>query len=240
MDVASTRPMSADLPTAGPSAGGGPTSSVERAFTVLQAIVAADGPVGVRELARRTALPRSTVSRLTATLVDMAMVEKAGDGSVVPGTALATLSVAGGPPALLRDHLRPLLAALVERHPESVALAVDDGDAVLYLAQIEAANAVRAPDVVTERHPFHVVAHGLVLMARWPTERIDEYLARDLAAPTPASQTDPATIRRRLEQIRHDGYVWTEEEFDVEVPDYELQGVKTFAALADVLERRIA
>ena len=30
-----------------------------------------------------------------------------------------------------------------------------------------------------------------------------------------------------------------EDEFDVEVPDYELQGVKTFDGLADVLERRI-
>jgi len=28
-------------------------------------------------------------------------------------------------------------------------------------------------------------------------------------------------------------------EFDVEVPDYELQGVKTFAALADVIEQRL-
>lgn len=30
-----------------------------------------------------------------------------------------------------------------------------------------------------------------------------------------------------------------EETFDVEVPDYELQGVKTFSTLADVLESRI-
>lgn len=30
-----------------------------------------------------------------------------------------------------------------------------------------------------------------------------------------------------------------EDEFDVEVPDYELQGVKTFNSLATVLEKRI-
>ncbi|TNF32892.1 MAG: acyl carrier protein [Deltaproteobacteria bacterium] len=30
-----------------------------------------------------------------------------------------------------------------------------------------------------------------------------------------------------------------EEEFDVEVPDYELQGVNTFAGLADVIARRL-
>ncbi len=30
-----------------------------------------------------------------------------------------------------------------------------------------------------------------------------------------------------------------EEEFDVEVPDYELQGVKTFEELAEVIRRRL-
>lgn len=30
-----------------------------------------------------------------------------------------------------------------------------------------------------------------------------------------------------------------EDEFDVEVPDYELQGVRTFGALATVIERRL-
>lgn len=29
-----------------------------------------------------------------------------------------------------------------------------------------------------------------------------------------------------------------EDEFDVEIPDYELQDARTFAALADVIERR--
>jgi len=30
-----------------------------------------------------------------------------------------------------------------------------------------------------------------------------------------------------------------EDEFDIEVPDYELQGVKTFEELADVIRRRL-
>lgn len=190
---------------------------MERAFVLLQAVVAAGGPVGVREVARRTGLPRSTAARLAATLADIDMVERAGDGSLVPGAALATLSVDGGPVPLLRDRLRPLLTALVEHHDESVALAVDDGDAVLYLAQIEAASPVRAPGVEAERHPFHVVAHGLALMAHWPADRLYEYLSGPLVAPTPHSITDPDQIHRRLEQIRSDGYVWTSEEFELDI-----------------------
>lgn len=191
--------------------------SVERAFSLLQAVVGAGEPIGVRELGRRVGLPRSTVSRLVATLVGLGMVERTADRLVIPGSALATLQMDGGPTPLLRDRLRPLLAELAELHPESVTLAVDDGDAVLYLAQLDAASPVRAPDVHAERHPFHVAAFGLVLMATWDDARLDRYLAGDLAAFTSHSMTDPHALRRRLAEIRRDGFVWTTEEYDDEV-----------------------
>jgi len=180
---------------------------------MLQTVVAADEPVGVRELGRRTGLPRSTASRLIGQLTAIGMVERTVDGLAIPGSALATL-VVDGPRPLLRDRFRPLLVALADDHGESAALAVDDGDAVLYISQINADNAVTAPDVEAERHPFHVVAHGLALMAYWPNARLDEYLAGNLATPTVRSMSDPAVIRKRLRAIRRNGYVWTEEEFD--------------------------
>ena len=190
---------------------------IERAFTLLQAVVAADGAVGVRELGRRTGLPRSTTSRLITQLRELGMIERTADGQVVPGSALATLAVGGGPPPLLRDRLRALLVTLADEFGESVALAVDDGDAVLYISQIDGGNAVKAPDVEAERHPFHVVAHGLALMAWWDEDRLDPYLAEPLWSATPTSITDAKRIRRRLSRIRDDGFVWTIEEFDEEV-----------------------
>lgn len=189
---------------------------IERAFAMLQAVVAAEAPIGVRELGRRTGLPRSTASRLVGQLNAIGMVDRTPDGLVMPGSALATLAV-DGPRPLLRDRLRPLLMTLADGFGETATLAVDDGDALLYVLQIDADNAVTAPDVEAERHPFHVVAHGLVLMAHWDDERLDGYLSAPLAAPTDRSVTDPAAIRQRLARIRRDGHVWTEEEFDVGV-----------------------
>ena len=189
---------------------------IERAFTLLQTVVAAPTPVGVRELGRRTGLPRSTASRLVGQLQTLGMVERTADGLVVPGSALATLSV-DGPRPLLRDRLRPLLISLADHHGETTTLAVDDGDAVLYVAQVDADNAVTAPDVEAERQPFHVVAHGLVLMAHWPPDRLDRYLAGALSTPTSRSMSDPRVIRARLDRVRRAGFAWTEEEFDVGV-----------------------
>jgi DNA-binding IclR family transcriptional regulator len=193
------------------------TTVVERAFVVLQAVVAADDPVGVREIERRTGVPRSTVSRLLATLDGLGMVERSPDGTARPGTALATLHTSGGPTPLVRDVLRPLLVELVETTGESAALAVDDRDAVMYLAQISSTNPVRAPDVRAERHPFHLVAAGLVIMAQWPADRLDRIVDAGLVAATDHSVTDPRRMRQRVAQARRDGWIWAEEELDIGV-----------------------
>lgn len=193
------------------------SSSIDRAFRILQIVVAADQAVGVRELGRRSGLPRSTVSRLVATLADLGMVARTADGQVVAGSALATLqppgTVAAVEPTMV-DRLHPLLVELVERHGEHAALAVDDGDAVRYLAQVSAEQPVSAPDVVGERQPFHVVAPGLMIMAWWDQARLAAYLSESLVAPTERSVTDPDTVRRRLISARADGWVWTDQELD--------------------------
>ncbi len=190
---------------------------VERSFFLLQAVAAADEPVGVRELARRTGLARSTVSRLLTTLEGLGMIERTADGLSRPGTALATLVPTGGLPPLWRDQLRSLLGELVDRFGESAALAVDDGEAVLYLSQISSGSAVQVPNVSAERHPFHLVAPGLALMAEWSDDRVDDYLAGPLAKATDHSVVEPVQLRSRIEQIRRDGYIWAEEELDDEV-----------------------
>ena len=193
------------------------TGVVERAFVVLQAVVAADRSLGVREIERRTGVPRSTVSRLLATLAELGMVERTAEGTARPGTALATLQPAGGPTPLVRDVLRPLLVELVDATGENAALAIDDGDAVLYLSQISSSNPVRAPDVSAERHPFHLVAPGLAIMAAWPADRLDRHLSGELRRATEHSVTDPETLRTRLTRARRDGWIWANQELDVGV-----------------------
>lgn len=203
--------------TAGSPSSTTPSSSIDRAFRLLQIVVAADQAIGVRELGRRSGLPRSTVSRLVATLADLGMVARTTDGQVVAGSALATLQPAGTlrvAEPTMTDRLRPLLAELVAGHGEHAALAVDDGDEVRYLAQVSAEQPVSAPDVVGERQPFHVVAPGLVAMAWWNPVRLDAYLADPLDAPTDHSVIDPEVVRRRLVAAQVDRWVWTDQELD--------------------------
>ena len=78
------------------AAASSPEGPVHRAFALLQLVVEADEPVGVRELARRAGLSRSTTSRTLGILTELGMVERTSDGAARPGAAARTLPPAGG------------------------------------------------------------------------------------------------------------------------------------------------
>ena len=195
-----------------------PEGPVHRAFALLQLVVAADEPVGVRELARRAGLSRSTTSRTLGILAELGMVERTTDGGARPGAGLATLTgrVADSP-AVVRERFRPFAAELRRTYGENAAVGVDDGSGFLYLASARVPAAVQVADPVDRSYPFHLVAPGLVAMAAWESDRLDAFLADPLAAATANSVTDAPRIRERLDRIRRDGYAWTDQELDLEV-----------------------
>lgn len=193
-------------------------SPVARAFQLLQLVVAADEPLGVRELARRSGLSKSAVGRLIALLADLGMVDRSDDGSARPGAALATLTRrAERTPALVRELLRPLAADLEREFGENAAVGVDDTTGFHYLASSRVTAAVQVPDPSGQVYPHHLVAPGLVAMSAWSSARLDRHLAQPLPPSTSRSVTDPDAIRARLERIRDDGFAWTDQELDVDV-----------------------
>jgi IclR family acetate operon transcriptional repressor len=187
--------------------------SLARAFAILDAV--ADRPAGVTALAERLDLPKSTVARLLGSLETLGAVERR-DGRrwrVGPGLAALTDSVA--PARSLAALARPELAALVRSLGEDAGLALPDGNDVLYVDQVECDHPVQVRDWTGTRAPMHAVPSGLVLLAHWPDDAIDEYITRGLGRLTPRTVTDASQLRERLGDARHDGFAWGREEFVV-------------------------
>ena len=108
--------------------------------------MASPASLGVRELGRLCRLPKSTVARLVSVLEASEMVERTTDGKVLPGPGLARLRpVEGRPPPDLATALRPALEHLAAAHGEDAALAVDDGDRVVYLGEVSSDGPIRVP-----------------------------------------------------------------------------------------------
>ncbi len=191
---------------------------VDRAFALLQIVVASPQPIGVRELARRAGLAPSTTARTLGILTDLGMIERTAEGAARPGAALATLThQIEQSPASLRDRLRPLAVDLTQEFGESAAIAVDDQDGLLYVVSSRVSGALQVPDPTGDHHAFHLVAPGLVAMTYWDEERLDAYLAEPLRTATSFSVVDPTRIRARLHNVRIDGHAWTDQELDIDV-----------------------
>ena len=186
--------------------------SIERAFSVLLAV--ATEPAGITDIARRIALPVSTVARLLATLEHLEAVIRQDDG-VTYRIGPTVSNLAAGNDSTLIGRARPFLAELVDRVHETAGLAVLEGDEVLYLDHVENDNAVQIRDWTGERTPLHVVPSGLVLLAHQPPARIAAYLAGDLTKSTEHTNTTAAQIEPRLAAIRSNGFVWAVDEFQI-------------------------
>lgn len=109
--------------------------SLERGVDILRAFKPGSGLLGNGEIAERTGLPRSTVSRLTQTLTVCGVLEHDPEARAYR-LAAAVLSMAhamrSAHPVL--PQVEPLLRDLASRHRINAGLAAPDQDEVVYLA----------------------------------------------------------------------------------------------------------
>src|SRR6186713_1288109 len=200
------------VPPCGTVGAVGSVQSVERAFSVLRCLAA--GPAGVTEIADRCDLPKSTVSRLLATLNEIDVVEQMGAGGDYRlGATIVELASGLTPSAHLVALARPHLRDLSEQIGEATGLSVLDGRQVHYLDQVDGPHAVQVRDWTGERVPAHLVPSGIVLLAAGTPAERDRYLAGSLEATTPRSMTDRKRLRERLDRVAKTGLEWVHDEF---------------------------
>ncbi len=192
---------------------------VERVFAVLQVISATAEGAGVTQIAQQIGLPKSTVSRICATLEQLALVtrlpgKEAGGRGFKIGPALVAL-VANVPHAeSLAAIAQPYLQRLQEAIGETVALTLPEGDNAYVVSQITSQQAIQVRDWTGVRIPMHVQSTGRVFLAERTTEALDRYLMQPLQPYTSNTISDPAQLRLILVQVREQGYAWVVEEFE--------------------------
>jgi len=188
--------------------------SIERAFSILR--VLSRGPLGVTEIAERTELPKSTVSRLLAALErEGAVMQVEAGGGYSIGSTLAVLGDAASPTASLRSVVRPFVEELAVSTGGSAGFTMRDGDQAYWVDNVDDADElVTLADQTGQSFPLHAVPTGLAMLAKFSDAELDRYLAASGAAGANGSPADAATLRRRLSAVRTDGVVSSREELD--------------------------
>jgi DNA-binding IclR family transcriptional regulator len=187
--------------------------SIERAFSVLRCL--SGGEAGVTDVAERVNLPKSTVSRLLATLESLGVVEQPQSGGPYRlGGQLVEIAAAALPGRSLAAAAHPHLVELTRLTGEASSLSTLEQRRVLYLDQIESDNAVQVRDWTGAQIPLHVVSSGLAMLAFAEPSVIDAYLDRPLERFTIRSVVDHDEVRARLAQVAVDGWSWVVDEYE--------------------------
>jgi IclR family acetate operon transcriptional repressor len=192
----------------------GGVRSVARAVRALE-LIAEQGELGVTDLGRGLGVHKATASRLAATLAGGGLIERdpvtdryrLGFGLIrLVGAAMAGID-------LVRTA-HPVLEELAERTHETVNIGVPSGDGVVYIDQVSSAHLVASTNWVGRRTALHASSSGKVLLAHLPEAERQQLLARPLEALTARTVTDPARLRRQLEEIRVRGYATIQDELE--------------------------
>ena len=176
--------------------------AVQRAAEVLDALAKAGGELGTNEIARRTGINLSSVSRLLSTLTGTGLVAHSREsGRYRLGVQL--LRLAGAVPAALdiRAVAQPHLEALARASGETATLSVPGDEDAITVDFVQSPRWVRSVAQVGRPSVAHATAVGKIFLAgggRLPDGPLPAYTERTV--------TDRAQLGAQVRQARHRGW----------------------------------
>lgn len=183
-----------------------PVNAAGRLLAVLDAFGPGSVSLSLSDIARRSGLSLSTAHRLVHELAEWGALERDAAGRYTIGVRLLELAALAPRGLALREAAFPALDELHHRTRGNVHLGVLDGTKVVYVEAIRACATRPTKGRAGDRLPVHASGVGLVLLAHAEPEFQERVLSGPLEKLTPLTVTDPAELRRRLAQVRKDGY----------------------------------
>ncbi len=178
-------------------------ATVRRAVTVLDVLADSARDLGTNEIARRTGINPSSVSRLLATLAGDELVRRVPDtGRWRLGPRLIRLGHAALDRVDLRELARPHLVALTEATGETATLSVPGAHSAVTVDFAQSASSVRSVAEIGRPSAPHATAVGKVFLAYGggpiPKGRLQSFTARTI--------TDRVELARVLAQVAERGW----------------------------------
>ena len=185
--------------------------AIDRAAALLVAVVEADAPPALGELAEREALPRSTTARLAAALERRGLVQREADGRLRPGPVLVAYASRGASDADLAALAEPALQRLAEISRRDRRTSSCRGSTARPAWRRSTAASCSAARTGSDaRVPHHASAAGKPFLAWGVVPVPDGRLAR-LA---PRTITSRAALARELERVRERGWAAAVDELE--------------------------
>jgi DNA-binding IclR family transcriptional regulator len=181
--------------------------SAGRVLDLLELFAVASAPMGVSEVSRLIAIPKSSAQALLATLVSRGYLARKGATYELARDLRRGGWVGGALPRLVKAA-EPVMRRLADASGESAFLNVllPSGE-LKYVAKAVSPNVVRYDAPLNNTRPAYCTSGGIVLLSYLSAPELDDYLANArLERKTPETVTDRKALASMLLRARRVGY----------------------------------
>ena len=186
------------------------TQAVDRATSLLIAILNSPEPPLLSELARQLGLPKSTTSRILGALERQGLVRRDRNSAYLGGEVLLKFASTQNKDASIISRMRPVLEVLAEKTSETVNLAVPGVEDLRLIDQVDSKHLLGATNWIGRSVPYHASALGKVLLAfggaTVPTGTLQTKTAKTITTRT--------LLNAELEKVRKAGYAIIDNELE--------------------------
>ncbi|MFM7860436.1 MAG: IclR family transcriptional regulator, partial [Candidatus Nanopelagicaceae bacterium] len=186
------------------------TQAVDRATSLLIAILNSSKPPLLSELSRQLGLPKSTTSRMLGALERQGLIRRDRDGAYLGGDVLMRFASTQNQDSTLVNKMRPVLESLAAKTSESVNLAVPGNNELKLIDQVDGQYLLGATNWVGRHVPYHASALGKVLLAfgaaQIPTGTLQSKTNRTI--------TSRAVLSKELDKVRKLGFAIIDSELE--------------------------
>jgi len=171
-------------------------------------------PVSSSELARQLGVHKSTLSHLTATLIEQGFLEKEpGSARLLPGNAVYRIARAMFMAADAIETARPFIEKLADDTGETSHLCELRGRRVLFILNSDSKMSLRVQTESGMSEAAHSTAIGKALLSGLPEEEAVEFLkSTELEKYTDSTLTGISDVLEELKNVRARGYAVDNEE----------------------------
>lgn len=189
------------------------SQSLDRALQVLWYI--ADGPKTVRELAERLSVHPTTALRLVHTLQGRRMVERQPTGEFRLGSGVLELGQRAAEVIDIRGVAAPYMQELSRATGETIHLAVQGDDHVVYVGKVDSTFPMRMYSRVGIVAPLHCTGVAKAILAFLDDEERDRLIDRaSLERYNDHTLTTAEALRADLSRSRERGYALDDQEHE--------------------------
>lgn len=186
------------------------TQAVDRATSLLIAILNSPEPPLLSQLARELGLPKSTTSRILGALERQGLIRRDRNSAYLGGEVLLKYASAQNQDSALINRMRPVLETLAEKTSESINLAVPGSDDLKLIDQVDGKHLLGATNWIGRNVPYHASALGKVLLAFGAAS----LPAGNLQSKTARTITSRTQLNSELEKVRKSGFAIIDNELE--------------------------